>query len=105
MRLTYILGVVLAVTLHASSTAITATKDSDNMTGKYVSAEVVNEDDGRLLRRVEPLASHEDGIEEERFLGALKKLMHLRSAAKLRTNNYEAAKVYNRAAKFLKKQT
>ncbi|KAE9056168.1 hypothetical protein PF006_g32757, partial [Phytophthora fragariae] len=61
MRLTYILAVVIAATLHASGTALTTTKDSthaavSNVASKGIvhSLDVTEENDGRMLRKVHP---------------------------------------------------
>ncbi|KAE9262452.1 hypothetical protein PF008_g32599, partial [Phytophthora fragariae] len=61
MRLTYILAVVIAATLHASGIALTTTKDSthaavSNVASKGIvhSLDVTEENDGRMLRKVHP---------------------------------------------------
>ncbi|KAE9265522.1 hypothetical protein PF008_g31837 [Phytophthora fragariae] len=75
MRLTYILAVVIAATLHASGSALDTTKDSNHAaTSNVASADIVHsldvaqENSGRMLRKVK------ENEEERAFMHHLKYL-------------------------------
>ncbi|EEY63886.1 secreted RxLR effector peptide protein, putative [Phytophthora infestans T30-4] len=105
MRLTYILGMILAVSFR-TSTAIPVTEEYntiDNGVPPDV-IYVVHEDGGRMLRRVEKPAFNGDVIEEERVFGGLTHFFkQLRSASKLKRNGVDALIFYRQVAANLKK--
>ncbi|KAG7383566.1 hypothetical protein PHYPSEUDO_003545 [Phytophthora pseudosyringae] len=80
MRLTYILAVVIAATLHASGTALSANKGGNAVIENGASPDTIDSTYAggeRLLRRVEKNAAHEDAAEdEERLFKGLKKYLN-----------------------------
>ncbi|KAG7384088.1 hypothetical protein PHYPSEUDO_003003 [Phytophthora pseudosyringae] len=69
MRITYVLAVVVAATLHANGTALPVTKDSEAMIENgdaHAIDDSVQADGGRLLRRVEKDEDEfEDDVDED----------------------------------------
>ncbi|KAK1933717.1 hypothetical protein P3T76_011931 [Phytophthora citrophthora] len=68
MRLTYLLALVIAATLHASGTALPTDK---NIKTPAIAADDANVDGGRMLRVVKKEKAE---IQEERIMNPIKKL-------------------------------
>ncbi|ETI55033.1 hypothetical protein F441_02226 [Phytophthora nicotianae CJ01A1] len=85
---------VLAATLHASSTALPATEESSFTIEKKASPginQLSDGDGGRILRRVEQYATNEKGVEEERIYTKMRLLFNqAMHAAKVKSNGKDA---------------
>ncbi|EEY60324.1 secreted RxLR effector peptide protein, putative [Phytophthora infestans T30-4] len=94
MRLAYILAMVFAAILHATSAALPVTKESIPTIKNEASSEIdriLDADGGRMLRRAEQHATNEVGVEEERFYTKARQLFNQAIyAAKVKANSNDA---------------